>query len=143
MDEQDWLAERLEDHRSQLQAVADRMLGSSSEADDAAKPALVNGTVGLVWMQRGLPQVVFDLTIVGGRIVTADLVADPRQSKASSSRYSPTDYDSAARRNTRIDRAVRTAANPATTARLRTAIAVALLIPQMSRKPSPSRSTSP
>ena len=38
---------------------------------------MVNGAVGLVWMQRGQPQVVFDLTIVGGKIVGIDLVADP------------------------------------------------------------------
>ena len=43
----------------------------------AAQPAMVNGAVGLVWMQRGQPQVVFDLTIVGGKIVGIDLVADP------------------------------------------------------------------
>ena len=36
MDEHDdWLAQRLEEHRSQLSAVAYRMLGSISEADDA------------------------------------------------------------------------------------------------------------
>jgi RNA polymerase sigma factor (sigma-70 family) len=35
MDEHDWLAQRFDDHRSHLRAVAYRMLGSSSEADDA------------------------------------------------------------------------------------------------------------
>lgn len=35
MDEDDWLAERFEEHRSRLRAVAYRMLGSLSEADDA------------------------------------------------------------------------------------------------------------
>src|ERR687898_993546 len=36
MDEHDdWLAQRFEEHRSQLSAVAYRMLGSISEADDA------------------------------------------------------------------------------------------------------------
>ena len=39
MDEQDWLAERFEDHRAQLRAVAYRMLGSLSEADDAVQEA--------------------------------------------------------------------------------------------------------
>jgi RNA polymerase sigma-70 factor (ECF subfamily) len=39
MDEHDWLAERFEDHRTHLQAVAYRMLGSLSEADDALQDA--------------------------------------------------------------------------------------------------------
>ncbi|MGH2896863.1 MAG: sigma factor, partial [Solirubrobacteraceae bacterium] len=37
MDQQDWLAERFEEHRSRLRAVAYRMLGSVSEADDAVQ----------------------------------------------------------------------------------------------------------
>jgi RNA polymerase sigma factor (sigma-70 family) len=37
MDEQDWLAGRFEEHRSRLRAVAYRMLGSLSEADDAVQ----------------------------------------------------------------------------------------------------------
>src|SRR5919206_4080885 len=37
MDERDWLAERFEEHRSRLRAVAYRMLGSLSEADDAVQ----------------------------------------------------------------------------------------------------------
>jgi RNA polymerase sigma-70 factor (ECF subfamily) len=39
MDERDWLAERFEEHRSHLRAVAYRMLGSASEADDAVQEA--------------------------------------------------------------------------------------------------------
>jgi RNA polymerase sigma-70 factor, ECF subfamily len=39
MDEGEWLAERFEDKRAYLQAVAYRMLGSSSEADDAVQEA--------------------------------------------------------------------------------------------------------
>jgi RNA polymerase sigma-70 factor (ECF subfamily) len=39
VDERDWLAERFEHHRSHLRAVAWRMLGSSSEADDAVQEA--------------------------------------------------------------------------------------------------------
>ena len=39
MDERDWLAERFEAHRSHLRAVAYRMLGSLSEADDAVQDA--------------------------------------------------------------------------------------------------------
>ena len=35
MDERDWLADRFEEHRPHLRAVAYRMLGSVTEADDA------------------------------------------------------------------------------------------------------------
>ena len=37
MEEQDWLAARFEEHRPRLRAVAYRMLGSVSEADDAVQ----------------------------------------------------------------------------------------------------------
>ena len=37
MDERDWLAERFEEHRGHLRAVAYKMLGSFSEADDAVQ----------------------------------------------------------------------------------------------------------
>ena len=39
MADQQWLAERFEEHRPQLRAVAYRMLGSLSEADDAVQDA--------------------------------------------------------------------------------------------------------
>jgi RNA polymerase sigma factor (sigma-70 family) len=39
MDERDWLAERFEEQRPHLRAVAYRMLGSLSEADDAVQEA--------------------------------------------------------------------------------------------------------
>src|SRR5262245_51291021 len=37
MDEREWLAERFEEHRPRLRAVAYPMLGSLSEADDAVQ----------------------------------------------------------------------------------------------------------
>jgi RNA polymerase sigma-70 factor (ECF subfamily) len=39
MDDNEWLAERFEEHRTHLRAVAYRMLGSVSEADDAVQDA--------------------------------------------------------------------------------------------------------
>src|ERR671929_817610 len=39
MDEGEWLAERFEANRTHLRAVAHRMLGSVSEADDAVQEA--------------------------------------------------------------------------------------------------------
>jgi RNA polymerase sigma factor (sigma-70 family) len=39
MDDRDWLAERFEAHRPRLRAVAQRLLGSAAEADDAVQEA--------------------------------------------------------------------------------------------------------
>jgi DNA-directed RNA polymerase specialized sigma24 family protein len=39
MGEHDWLAEQFEENRTHLRAVAYRMLGSISEADDALQEA--------------------------------------------------------------------------------------------------------
>ncbi|HEY3262534.1 MAG TPA: sigma factor, partial [Pseudonocardiaceae bacterium] len=39
MDDHRWLAERFEAHRPNLRAVANRMLGSVSEADDVVQEA--------------------------------------------------------------------------------------------------------
>jgi RNA polymerase sigma factor (sigma-70 family) len=39
MDDSEWLADRFEDHRAHLRAVAYRMLGSLAEADDAVQDA--------------------------------------------------------------------------------------------------------
>ncbi|HKC27669.1 MAG TPA: sigma-70 family RNA polymerase sigma factor [Jatrophihabitans sp.] len=41
MDEDEWLADRFEEHRPRLRAVAYRMLGSLTEADDAVQDAWV------------------------------------------------------------------------------------------------------
>src|SRR6266511_2611018 len=39
MDEREWLAEQFEAHRTRMRSVAERMLGSLSEADDAVQEA--------------------------------------------------------------------------------------------------------
>jgi RNA polymerase sigma factor (sigma-70 family) len=44
MDERDWLAERFQAHRPRLRAVAYRLLGSASEADDAVQEAWLHLT---------------------------------------------------------------------------------------------------
>jgi RNA polymerase sigma-70 factor (ECF subfamily) len=41
MDEHDWMAERFEEHRTHLRAVAYRMLGSPTEADDAVQESWI------------------------------------------------------------------------------------------------------
>jgi hypothetical protein len=43
----------------------------------AARPALVDGAVGLAWAPGGQPRVVFRFTIARGKISAIDLVADP------------------------------------------------------------------
>jgi len=43
----------------------------------AAQPALIDGRVGAVWAPGGEPRAVFDLTLLGGRIMTIELLSDP------------------------------------------------------------------
>jgi RNA polymerase sigma factor (sigma-70 family) len=43
----------------------------------AARPALVDGDPGLVWLQGGQPRVVFAFTVVDGRVLAIDLLSDP------------------------------------------------------------------
>jgi RNA polymerase sigma-70 factor (ECF subfamily) len=47
-----------------------------------ARLALVDGTAGLVWSQGGQPRVVFDITVVDGRITGVHLLADPDRLRA-------------------------------------------------------------
>src|ERR671915_276120 len=69
MDEHDFLAERFEEHRTHLRAVAYRMLGSISEADDALQEAWLrlsrSGTSGVEnlggWMTTVVARVCLDM----------------------------------------------------------------------------------
>jgi RNA polymerase sigma factor (sigma-70 family) len=45
----------------------------------AARPALVGGAPGLVWMQRGRPQIAFRFEFSDDRIVGIDLIGDPER----------------------------------------------------------------
>jgi RNA polymerase sigma-70 factor (ECF subfamily) len=60
MDEQEWLAERFEEQRPHLRAVAYRMLGSVSEADDAVQEA---------WLRLSLADT-SDVANLGGWLTT-------------------------------------------------------------------------
>jgi RNA polymerase sigma-70 factor, ECF subfamily len=56
-------------------AVADTFSGRAR----AARPALVEGAPGLVWMQHGRAQMVFGFTIANDKVVRIDLIADPER----------------------------------------------------------------
>ena len=56
-------------------AVAETFSGRAR----AARPALVNGSPGLVWASGGRPIVVFEFTITHGKITEIDLLADPER----------------------------------------------------------------
>ena len=60
MDDQEWLAKRFEEHRARLRAVAYRMLGSLSEADDAVQEA---------WLRLSLADT-SDVENLGGWLTT-------------------------------------------------------------------------
>src|SRR5215212_6375325 len=60
MDEHEWLAQRFEEHRTHLKAVAYRMLGSLSEADDAVQEA---------WLRLGRSNA-SDIENLGGWLTT-------------------------------------------------------------------------
>ena len=56
-------------------AVAENFAGRAR----AARPALVGGSVGLVWAPGGDPQVAFGFTITEGKVVAIELIADPER----------------------------------------------------------------
>src|SRR6184192_2742779 len=69
MNERDYLAERFEEHRTHLRAVAYRMLGSVSEVDDAVQEAWLRlsraGTTGIDnlggWLTTVVARVCLDM----------------------------------------------------------------------------------
>jgi len=56
-------------------AVAETFSGRAR----AAQLALVNGAAGAVWAQGGRPRVVFGFSIVRGKIVEIEMIADPER----------------------------------------------------------------
>jgi RNA polymerase sigma factor (sigma-70 family) len=54
-------------------AVAETFAGRAR----AARPALVDGAAGLVWLQQGVARVVFTFTLQGGRVTGIELLSDP------------------------------------------------------------------
>ena len=53
--------------------------GTFSGRARAARPALVDGAPGAVWAPGGRPRVAFGFTVISGRIVRIDLLADPER----------------------------------------------------------------
>ena len=51
--------------------------GTFSGRAQTAQPAVVDGAAGAVWAPGGRPRVVFSFTIIEGRIVQIDMLADP------------------------------------------------------------------
>jgi RNA polymerase sigma-70 factor, ECF subfamily len=60
-------------------AVAGQALLFAQGGPFAARPVLINGTVGLVAMPGGRPVAVFSPTVRGGRIVEINILADPER----------------------------------------------------------------
>ena len=58
---------------------APAVAGTFSGRARAARPALVDGDAGLVWMQGGEPRMVFAFTVTGSRVVGIELIADPER----------------------------------------------------------------
>lgn len=62
---------------SGARAVAERVLSRGAPLAPLAKPVLVNGAPGVVVGDRLAPIAVVGFSVVGGRIVSIDLIADP------------------------------------------------------------------
>jgi hypothetical protein len=63
-------------------AVAEQLLTYGSRFARFARPALVNGTSGVVVAAGERPLAVAGFTVAGGRIVEIDLLADPARLRA-------------------------------------------------------------
>ena len=63
-------------------AVAETFSGRAR----AARPALINGIVGLVWAPGGQPRAVFRFTMARGKVVELELIADPERISADGGR---------------------------------------------------------
>jgi RNA polymerase sigma-70 factor (ECF subfamily) len=59
------------------QQVAERVLQTAPRFIAHTTPAIVNGQAGAMFMPHGRPAGVIGFTVVGGRIVEINLVADP------------------------------------------------------------------
>jgi RNA polymerase sigma-70 factor (ECF subfamily) len=53
--------------------------GTFSGRAAAARLALIDGVPGMMWAQGGQIRVVFDFTIVGGKIVAIEMIGDPER----------------------------------------------------------------
>jgi RNA polymerase sigma factor (sigma-70 family) len=62
---------------SGARAVAERVLARGSQLAHLAQPVLVNGAAGVVVGDRDAPFAVVGFSVVGGKIVSIDLIADP------------------------------------------------------------------
>ena len=78
----DGLAQRFEEHRAHLRAVAYRMLGSLSEADDAVQEAWLRLSRSDATAIGGRLRLVLRFTIAQGRIAEIDVVGDPERLRA-------------------------------------------------------------
>jgi RNA polymerase sigma factor (sigma-70 family) len=65
-----------------VDAVAQQVLARAPRFASFARPAVVNGTAGLIVIPRDRPIAVIGFTIASGRIVEIDLVADPDKLRA-------------------------------------------------------------
>ncbi|WP_344281547.1 RNA polymerase sigma factor SigJ [Actinomadura napierensis] len=68
-------------HLRGARTVASQALTFRRAAAPASRPALVNGTAGVVNLQDGRPVSVLSFTVAGDRIVAIDILADPARLK--------------------------------------------------------------